>query len=249
MWELLILLGIIVAVHWWEYSSDVQEYRFAQPATLDRHDELRLLLGEKTPVAVEIGALPWRPAIAEKAGWAVEAVMEGSDLSMPIGEWLSQEPRPPLANPASLAADMGLTTGLAELDGARSWWWLPGLHDASIDILEPDQVLPLTWISAERAWIGCSHGGPVKLWLVHSRYRRFLPADVTDPWSLTVETAPWIGRVQYIEVLVKPGWCIGLPAHWGFAAKADGTAENNSAWIWSADQHSALSYGMAHLPS
>jgi len=42
MWEVLILIGVIVGLHWWEYSSDVQEYTFAQPAA---HDELRGLLG------------------------------------------------------------------------------------------------------------------------------------------------------------------------------------------------------------
>jgi len=242
MWELLLLLVIVVGVHWWEYATTVQEYTFAQPATLEKHDELRALLSEKTPIAVEIGPLPWRPELAEKATWTVGGQSDGAVLDMPVAQWLNESPRPPIANPGPLAAEMELTNGLADLDEARPWWWLPGIWDAHVDILEPGQVLGLSWVSAERSWIGCTHGAPVTLWLVHSRYRRFLPTSVegepVDPWSLTVATAQWIGRVQYIEVTVKPGWCIGLPSHWGFAARATG----GEAWIWTGRSHSALSH-------
>ena len=71
MLELLILIGVILGLHWWEYSSSVQEYTFAQPATLDRHDEVRALLSEKTPLAVEIGSLPWRPEVISKGSWSI----------------------------------------------------------------------------------------------------------------------------------------------------------------------------------
>jgi hypothetical protein len=257
MWELLILLAVVVAVHWWEYSTAVQEYTFAQPATLDKHDEIRNLLSEKTPIAVEIGSLPWRPELAGKASWTVSVEAEGASLDMSVAQWLSEEKeaREPIANQEALATEMELVTGLADLDEARPWWWLPGLYDAQVDILEPGQVMGLSWVSAERSWIGCSHGLPVTLWLVHSRYRRFLPTEVVDeegvvkpvdPWSLTVAEAPWIGRVQYIEVTVKPGWCIGLPAHWGFAARASSEGE---AWIWTAKQHSALSHVLSAISS
>jgi hypothetical protein len=252
MWELLILLAVVVAVHWWEYSTSVQEYTFAQPATLEKHDELRTLLSEKTPIAVEIGSLPWRPELA--TNWTVTVQNDGADLNMSIGQWLSEpkNERAPIANQEALAAEMELTTGLADLDSGRPWWWLPGLSDVQVDILEPGQVLGLSWVAAERSWIGCTHGPPITLWLVHSRYRRYLPSGLgsgsssgsssssgpIDPWILTVADAPWIGRVQYIEVTVKPGWCIGLPAHWGFAARA---SQEGEAWIWTARQHSALS--------
>jgi len=243
MWEVLVLLAVIVGVHWWEYRNAVQEYTFAQPATLDRHDELSGVLQEKTPIAVEIGSLPWRPEVASSAFWTVTVDSDGANLDMPVSQWLDEKQQ--IANPEALAAEMELTTGLVDIDAGRPWWWLPELRGARVDILEKGQVLGLTWVTAERHWIGCSHGAePLTIWLVHSRYRRFLPAgpDI-DPWTLTVADAPWIGRVQYIEVTVKPGWCIGLPAHWGFAAKAAGET-----WIWSADQHSFLSFGLAKLP-
>jgi hypothetical protein len=55
---------------------------------------------------------------------------------------------------------------------------------------------------------------------------------------MTVAEVPWIGRIQYIEVTVKPGWCIGLPAHWGFAVRSSSDSES---WIWSGQQQSVLS--------
>jgi len=232
MWEVLILLAVIVGLHWWEYSTDVQEYTFAQPATLDRHDELRALLGEKTPLAVEIGPLPWRPEVVSKSQWSV--VTEKGEMDAP--KWLAKTPRANIEDHSALAAEMGLATGLVELDSARQWWWLPEVRDCRVDILAPGEVHGFQWIKAERMWVGCSHGGPLTLWLVHSRYRRYLTGFDGDPWSMTVAEVPWIGRIQYIEVTVKQGWCIGLPAHWGFAIKSEAEA-----WVWTGQQHSALS--------
>ena len=249
MWELLVLIAVVAAVHWWEYRNSVQEYTFAQPATLDRHDELSTVLQEKSPIAVEIGALPWRPQVAATASWTVAVDSDGAVLDMPVSQWLSTDAkeRPALSNNEGLAAEMELVTGLADIDAGRPWWWLPELRGTQVDILTEGQVMGLSWITAERHWIGCSHGGPLTLWLVHSRYRRFLPAgsDV-NPWTLTVAEAPWIGRVQYVEVTVKPGWCIGLPAHWGVAVRP---LDAQEAWMWSADQHSLMSFCLAKMTS
>lgn len=246
VWALLLFLGVVAAVHWWEYRTSVQEYTFAQPAALDQHDELRGVLAEKTPVAVEIGALPWRPEVAAKAPWTAQ--VDGS-LEMSVGAWLGEETRQPLTNQSALAEQIDLATGLGDLDAARAWWWLPGLRDGAVDILPAGAVVGLSWVGAERQWIGCSHGGPITVWLVHSRYRRYLPqprpgAEPIDPWTLTVAEAPWIGRVQYIEVTIKPGWCLGLPAHWGFALRAPPEGE---AWWWSVAQHSALSWMLCNM--
>jgi len=240
IWALLLFLGVVAAVHWWEYQNSVQEYTFAQPASLER--ELRTVIAEKTPVTLEIGALPWRPEVAEKAPWTIQT---SDGIVCSSGAWLAETPRPAFTNQSELAAQMDLVTGLADMDAARGWWWLPGLHDATVDVLPAGGVSGLTWVTGERQWIGCSAGSPLTVWLVHSRYRRFLPsgsgeaADPVDPWSLTVAEAPWIGRVQYIEVRIRPGWCLGLPAHWGWALRTEEPAE---AWWWQAVQHSALSW-------
>jgi hypothetical protein len=120
--------------------------------------------------------------------------------------------------------------GLSDLESARRWWWLPDIH------CHTEQVTArgLTWVSAEREWVG-SIDGEKTVWLVHSRYRRFLPEEAVDPWALTKETTPYIGRVQYIEVVLKPGWCIGVPAHWGYALRGSGLS-------WTAEQHSPFSF-------
>jgi hypothetical protein len=238
-WAVLLFIAAIVAVHWWEYRRAVTEYTFAQPATLDKHGDLRGLLAEKTPIAVEIGALPWRPEVAAKSAWTVVTTTGDAQMEMSVAQWNSETERPEIQNGAGLAEEMGLTTGLGDLDNGRGWWWLPGLHDASVGILASGDIVGLSWTRAERTWVGCTHGGPLTLWLAHDRYRRYLPttAEAVDPWALTVAEAPWIGRVQFIEVTVKPGWCIGLPAHWGFAVRSE-----SEAWWWTAHQHSPLSW-------
>jgi hypothetical protein len=243
IWAILLLLGVVVAIHWFDYSRAVEEYTFAQPAGMA--DVGPTLLNDKTPIVVEVGALPWRPEVAGVASWVVETGADGEGTEMPVSAWVATAPHPEIANPGALAAEMGLETGLGELDGARPFWWMPGLQSMDVGVLRSGETLGLSWISAERRWVGCSAGEPLVLWLVHSRYRRFLPEEEgVDPWSLTVASAPWIGRVQFVEVRVRPGWCVGLPAHWGYAVRTEATKEGDTSWYWSAEQHSPLSWSM-----
>lgn len=234
VWALLLLIGVIAAVHWWEYRSDVQEYSFAQPNGL----ELGGILREKTPVVLEVGPLPWRPAVADGAAWTTAD-------GVGVDEWL-KSPRD--SGGESLAEAMELPTGLSELDAGRAWWWLPGVREATVGVMGKDGVRGLEWVDAERRWIGCSHGSGLTVWLVHSRFRRYLgEAGGRDPWALTVGDCPWIGRVQFVEVRVRPGWALGVPAHWGFAVRpAEGEEEEGDAWWWTGDQHSVASLAVAY---
>ena len=264
VWGFFLLLGIIVAVHWFEYQRSIQEYIFTQPPNLESS-----VLKEKSPTVVEIGVLPWRP------GPSSSTIVTDDGTSIASAEWWSMSDKPVISNGTELAAELELATGLADINDARAWWWLPGLFDVSVDYLAKERVQGLQWVTAERHWIGCSAGNPVTVWLVHSRYRRYLPVEAgaqVDPWAITVATNPWIGRVQYIEVRVKPGWCLGVPSHWGFAVRSESTepakeekalpekatktmkameameameAIHESA-IWNASQHSALSWCLSN---
>jgi hypothetical protein len=265
VWALLVLFAVVFAVHYWEYSRSIQEYTFSQPPGPET--DMRTVLSEKTPVIMELGKLPWRPSVAEKAPWSVQIVSDDTDTdtngvrNVSIGAWIADGPtRKPLLNSEALAEQIDIPTGLAELDTGRAWWWLAGFQDCAVNILPADGWLGLSWVTAERQWIGCSHGAPLKVWLAHSRYKPFLPSrpnGVVNPWTVTVAEAPWLGRVQYMEVLVHPGWCLGLPAHWGWAAtvapgtvapalgaEAEAKTEEES-WYWLASQHSPLSMGFA----
>lgn len=240
LWAIVLFLLVLVTVHWFEYKRTIQEYTFAQPMTIDQHGELRRILGEKTPVVVELGVLPWRADLAAKSAWSM-VTAEGVH---PSNEWSAK--KLPILNNVEVAEQMELDTGLADLEEARAWWWLPGIWLPSVSVLPPGETAGLSWVSAERQWIGCSDGGPLLLWLVHSRYRRYLPSSSVNPWALTSATAPWIGRVQYIEVRIKSGWCIGLPAHWGWAIQNEGS---DTAYWWSASQHSVVSLGTNIQPN
>jgi hypothetical protein len=227
--ELLILVVVIIAVHWFEYNQAIQEYTVSQvPA-----NEVASVIADKTPIMFDVGALPWRPEIASKAAWTVNG---GS-----VMDWLKEKGS--IDNNEELAKEMELTKGLSEIDQARRFWWLPGLYNTSVEYLQ-NEVVALTWVTAEREWIGCSAGEPLLVWLTHSRYRPYLPESVTDPWDLTVENAPYIGRVQYIEVRIQPGWALGIPAHWGYAVRCSAPS-----WSWTTEQHSLLSLGITQTPA
>jgi hypothetical protein len=243
MWALLLLIGVILFINWFEYRQCVDEYVFAQPTSMDK---IRDVIREKTLLVAEIGSLPWREEVASVANWNVATAGEddgGANLFLPISEWLRESPRPAFFNQADLAEEMGLSKGLVEIQDARPWWWLPGFYNQRVSILEKESVAGLEWVDAERRWIGCSGGASIVLWLVHSGNRRYLPGSEkqADPWSLTAAETPWIGRVQYIEVRVRPGWCIAIPAQWGVAIRPEGA----ESWIWSVEQHSAYSWSLA----
>jgi hypothetical protein len=261
VWALFLIIGIIVTavgLHAYEYYSSIQEYNFTQPPKLDSG-----VLQEKTPAVLEIGVLPWRPGPAPASpSWTV---VTDDGTEMQVADWWPLTEKPVIANGEELAAEMELPKGLAEINDARPWWWLPGLSDVAVDYLAPGSFQGFQWIVAERHWIGCSAGTPVTVWLVHSRYRRFLPDSGVDPWSITVANNPWIGRVQYIEVRIKPGWCLGIPSHWGFAVRPEagplavrpesagvGIADQKmqmqiaGSAIWNASQHSLLSWCLSN---
>jgi hypothetical protein len=253
IWAVLLLLGVVAAVHWFDYRRCVEEYTFAQPGAVG--DVTAALLNDKTPIVVEVGQLPWRPEVADVASWVVE--VEGG-TQLPVSAWrrggidvsAGGSSAGEITNGTALAGEMGLLTGLGEFDGARPLWWIPGFSGAEVGILAPNETLGLSWISAERRWIGCSAGAPIVLWLAHTRYRRFLPEGgegPVDPWRLTVAEAPWIGRVQFVEVRVRPGWCVGLPAHWGYAVRTEASGAADASWWWSADQHSPLSWALESI--
>jgi hypothetical protein len=235
-WALLLFLLVILGVHWFDYNRAVKEYIFAQ---MLHNTDIGSVVGEKTPIMTEVTALPWRPEIAEKSSWTV-TTMTGE--SIPFTTWFDNRVE---IDTNLLAKDIELSTGLSEINEARSVWWLPDLYNISVDLLEPDEIMGLSWVTAERQWIGCSSGGPLVVWLVHSRYRNFLPNGQVDPWSLTSEKAPYLARVQYIEVRIQPGWVLGLPTHWGWAVRNIGT----TAWSWTAEQHSLLSYAVSQAPA
>ena len=221
MEAILVFLGILVLVHWFDYQRSIQEYSVTQVPI----SELAGVMAEKTPIMVDMDLLPWRPEIAKDASW---------------GKHISETT--PIEDSQGLAHVIELTTGLSDIDSARCLWWLPGVFNPSVDIMN-NEVEDLSWVTAERQWIGCTSGSPLTIWLVHSRYRRFLPEQVANPWSLTVTEAPYIGRVQYIEVLVKPGWCLSLPTHWGFSIRSD-----KISWVWTAEQHSLFSLAITKTP-
>lgn len=244
VWAVLILLGVVVVVHWLEYRRSIQEYTFAQPATVN---EIRDVVGEKTPIVVEIGVLPWRPEVAKQTAWMI-SVGDDGEMDMPITRWVEESPRPAIQNGEALAGDVGLETGLTEIDEGRAWWWMTGLQNTTVGVLEKGQIKGLEWVTAERKWIGCSAGAPLVLWIAHSAYHKYLPdrAKIREcnPWTLTTAETPWIGRVQYIEVRVKPGWAVGIPAHWGFAVRSEDDTES---WWWTTTQHSPLSLALTRL--
>lgn len=164
--------------------------------------------------------------LREKTPVAVEVGSLGSGLGTGTGSELQVD----------------FTPGLAELGDARPWWWLPGLWGAASGSLTGDgDCIGLSWVTAERQWIGCplTSTSPLSIWLVHSKYRRYL-SDVEgmNPWTLTDSDVPLLSRVQFVEVVVRPGWALGIPAHWGWAARAQ--QPSTTPW-WRVDQHSAVS--------
>jgi len=70
--------------------------------------------------------------------------------------------------------------------------------------------------------------------LVSKKTEQFLPAawKYRYPRTLTINDAPLVGEIQYIDIVLRPGTMLCLPSHFIFSIEPDDAATFHSAlWI------------------
>jgi len=234
--EILFLTVLIFGISVWMYRSAIHEFQILQKDYSSEHDWASLL-EEQLPLVIRslpkhwLGA--WTRTNTRHKTWVVKVRDdEGRLFRTTWNHWL-EEPVGIPENLEELATTAKLDTTIRHWndDGFRRWFWLPPRTPVPSILLKPKGVVKTT---AAVTTIVSTDGAPLELWIAHEGA---IPANVADelrgenPWVLTTKEIPWIGEVKYIEVKLRPGNAITIPAHWWYALKSD----EGQAWYWVAE--------------
>jgi len=85
--------------------------------------------------------------------------------------------------------------------------------------------------------------GEITVSLLPESVESYLPASWNDcfPSELTIKDTPFIADVKYIDIVLRPGSCLFVPAHWFVAWTQHGTAKSIP-MVCQISYHSPISY-------
>jgi hypothetical protein len=229
MLEIILFLSIAILILLFFYKQSVEEYRLNQ-ISFSQISTLPALLAEKSPIVVlDTPQIPFwnsadlksRPALA--AGRLVNGLAIGDAVHLNV-----EELKPHFLYNKSQAALLG------EKTGAPVWVQNKWLH----------HIVPSTlqWATLPscRAWFG-SRGlqsttapwtlvtvseGTAQVSLLHKKYDTYLPSRWKNrlPTEFSPADTPFLGDIGYIDVILRPGTTLLVPAHWKMSWIATATA-------------------------
>ncbi len=233
MLEIILFLSIALLILLFFYKQSVEEYKLNQ-ISFSQAEALPALLAEKSPIVVlDTPHIPFwnsadlksRPALA--AGRLVNGIPIGDAIHLNV-----KELKPHFLFNKSQAALLG------EKTGAPVW-----IQNKWLKHIVPPTLQWATQPSC-RAWFG-SRGlqsttapwtlltvseGTAQVSLLHKKYDTYLPSRWKNrlPTELTPADTPFLGDIAYIDVILRPGTTLLVPAHWKMswaAATTDTTKE------------------------
>jgi len=182
----------------------------------------------------------WTRQQTQRKTWVVKVRDEQGRLYRTTwNQWL-EDPQgvPETLNDLSTGAKLDSAIRNWGDDGFRRWFWFPTTTPEPC-IVTNNGARGIDKTTAELTTIVSTDGAPLELWIAHEGA---IPDNVADdirgknPWVLTTKEIPWIGDVKYIEVKLRPGNAITIPAHWWYALKTEEGAKDE-AWYWTAESH------------
>jgi len=225
------------------YRGAIHEFQILQKDYSSDHNWSELL-SEQLPLVVR--SLPkhwlgqWTRAQTSRKTWVVKVRdTDGRLFRTTWNAWL-ESPEGEPENLQDFATLVKLDTAVRNWsdEGFRRWYWFP-MGTPKPDILTTFRGVEKN--TSELTTIVSTDGAPLELWIAHEGA---IPDNVAEeirgqnPWILTTREVPWIGEVKYIEVKLRPGNAITIPAHWWYALRSEGGAD---AWFFSADAHTVPS--------
>lgn len=229
--EILFLVLIVFAVLMVSYKGAMSEFQILQKEWAPNID-WSSLLAEGFPLVIRnvdpewMGN--WNVGNTGKS-WPVLVEKDGQILHTKWSDWAKSGAKQPLIeNGSELAEVVKLPVAITNwMDGGfRRWSWLPaGLTRSHVHILGPAEDADVWNVEKTRAactLIQSTDGLPLMIWLAHEGA---VPASVApnlagkNPWSLKSSQIPWMEEVKFVEVKLRPGNALAIPAHWWWAAR------------------------------
>lgn len=255
--EIIFCCIVIIAFCTVSYKGAVHEFQIVQKDWAPNID-WSSLLSEQVPIVIRnvnpdwMGV--WTRRSTEHKSWPTRVKQGKSLLQTTWREWLSSSPgQPLLENGDEMAKVVQIPLEEWRFGGFRRWAWLPFGHSIKVDVLgpSPESVRGVEKTRATTTILQSTDGAPLQVWLAHEAA---MPSEVADelqgrnPWILQSEDIPWIDEMKFIEIKLRPGNALALPAHWYYAVRTqlpvvgDHITMADGAWYWKATFQTPISW-------
>jgi hypothetical protein len=270
MWlEVLLITLVIVGITLLMYRGAVHEFQINQKDYNEEND-YSSLINEKVPLVIR--NVPkelvknWTMSRTGNKHWPVLLQEKGSSIrtqwnnytNTPIVKETIDKIHKKYKNGERLAQSANLQEMIQEwrYNGLNKYTWIMGSYKTKGCMIPPieNAIAGLSQVKADCLLLVCTDGCTMNVWLAHEGS---IPNGVEkqmigkNPWNLTSETVPWIVDVKYVEIRMKPGQAIVIPAHWYYAVKpelpivASNAIVGNGCWYYTTEFHTPISYLMS----
>jgi hypothetical protein len=233
MWEVLLITGVILVILTFFYKQAVCEFRLNQIEWTQK-DELSTLLHEKIPLVVR--------GLPSASFWSVNDVMTRDCYAnipifqeMSLVEWVSQASHDSVCPwKYSQAETIAAVSGMAVW--ATKWlhptiiprwlkgWWHPRYHCWAGNRGLQKTIATWTYFFPV--------DGEVMVSIMPESVESALPAEWMDgfPAQFTAKDTPFLSDVKYMDIILRPGNGLFMPAHWfvSWTSNATSNATGNA---------------------
>jgi hypothetical protein len=229
IYPIVLILGIIAIICLFFYKRAIHEFRINQVETLA---EAFAQQHERVPCVITESAHPTGLWLADTVrGRAPLASYKVEDM-MPLTEFLTVKTNIPEIGEADGAA-------LAEIAGIALWSThtilpifkaassLGSLYKADIYAYAGPRGLHKTTAAAS---LLIATDGVLTVSIMHEEAEPYLPADWQGRQlgSFTYDDTPLLGHIDYMDIVLRPGNALLLPAHWTYCITAKDTAKDTA---------------------
>jgi len=236
------------------YKQRIEEYRLNQIEWPQR-EQLGELQEERIPIVVR--GMPRAPIwtyadIEARDQFSTLRVGDGGET---LPAWIKGA-GPDSAVPYGVA----VAESLAQIALVESWLastWLPVMEGVRRALPTLFPMIPSVWAgahgltAAKAQWtLLFPTDGEMVVTLMNDKEKAFLPKgwEGSFPRSYTAADTPFVGSINYIDVILRPGHALWIPAHWKYAwENLEGAP--SVPLVCKVDVHTPISLAAARLAS
>jgi len=217
MLEFIVIFGVLFLILTFFYKQAVCEFRINQ-MEWTQHDQLHELLGEKIPLVVR--------SIPSATFWTAEDVKKRTCYaSLPIFKDMSLTKWMTDASPSSICP--WKHTQAEQIAGAAgiSIWAQKWMNPVLIPTLLRAWMMPRYYCWAGNVGLQKTFAtwtcifpvdGEMLVTILPESMETSLPASWINcfPSQLTMKDTPFVADLKFLDIILRPGHCLFMPAHW-----------------------------------
>lgn len=247
--EILLVLGVIFVILTFFYKQAVCEFRLNQMEWTQK-ENLSTLLQEKIPVVIR--------NLPAATFWSVEDVLTRDCYAnipifqeMSLVDWVSQADASSLCpwkyqQAEQIAAVSGMAVWAAKwlhpaiISRWLKGWWYPRYHCWAGSIGLRKTIATWTGIFPV--------DGEIVVSIMPESVESALPALWMDgfPAAFTAKDTPFLSDVKYMDVILRPGNGLFMPAHWFVSWESKATSNATLPMVCTVSYHSPISLFAFH---